>query len=502
MRSVTALTALALLAAAPAYAQQQPQPGGSIVETLGGDPGGLGDAPSTVQAQATGRLYSQLLSDEQGSEAELQMFVTMMPKGADLHHHYSGSLYAETYLDWLRTKGWKIDPATLQVDRKGDVEGSITVDELYANAELYRKLLSAWSIKDYQEEHDGAAPPDQAFFNAFAYFGTFASYTYDVGLAQLRDRARDENVLYIETMLSGVRFWFSDEQLDAQLRATAPNALDGVFRDLVDQFEADAKYRQGIDRFVDEVAKIHQGIDTDDFTLRYQTYVYRDTTPSRVFAGLAAGFAAAQRSPLVVGVNMVGPENGITAVHDYGLHMRMVRYLKQRYPGVKVALHAGELVKGMVPPEDLRFHIRDAVEVAGAIRIGHAIDLPSERDPIGLMRTLRERGIPVEINLTSNAFILGVEGREHPLRMFLANKVPMVICTDDSGVSRNDLSHEFMLLASRYELTYPQLKHMVYDSIRYGFLADADKQRLQTKLDQQFAAFEQQMAEYAEARGN
>ena len=499
MRPIHALTALALLAT-PAFAQQ---PGGSIVETLGGDPGSLGDTPSTVQAQATGRLYADLLSPGQGSEAELQMFLTMMPKGADLHHHYSGSIYAETYLELLREEGTKIDPATLRIDTKGDIPGSITVDELYADPELYRKLLSTWSIKDYDhQEHDGQAPPDQAFFNAFAYFGGVAYKTYDMGLDQLRERAIDENILYIETMLAGVRFWFSDEQLDAQLRSVNPTQLDGIFNGLVTQWDGDFKFGKAVKDFNDMVAAVHEGVDSDDFTMRYQTYVYRDSTPSRVFAGLAAGFAAADSSPLVVGVNMVGPENGIIAVRDYRLHMRMVGFLKQRYPNVKVALHAGELVKGMVPPEDLRFHVREAIQVAGASRIGHAIDLPHERDPIGLMRLMRDQDIPVEINLTSNEFILGVEGREHPLRMFLANDVPLVISTDDSGVARNDLSHEFMLLTSRYGVTYGQLKQMVYNSVRYSFLPNADKQRLETKLDQQFTAFERQMADYAEARGN
>ena len=69
-------------------------------------------------------------------------------------------------------------------------------------------------------------------------------------------------------------------------------------------------------------------------------------------------------------------------------------------------------------------------------------------------------------------------------------------------MARNDLSHEFMLLTSRYGVTYGQLKQMVYNSVRYSFLPNADKQRLETKLDQQFTAFERQMADYAEARGN
>ena len=41
--------------------------------------------------------------------AELTLFFSRMPKGADLHHHYSGSIYAEQYLDWIDKQGWCVD---------------------------------------------------------------------------------------------------------------------------------------------------------------------------------------------------------------------------------------------------------------------------------------------------------------------------------------------------------------------------------------------------------
>ena len=45
--------------------------------------------------------------------------------------------------------------------------------------------------------------------------------------------------------------------------------------------------------------------------------------------------------------------------------------------GILYRAHAGELTLGLVPPADLRFHIREAVEVAKARRIGNRRRMPS-----------------------------------------------------------------------------------------------------------------------------
>jgi adenosine deaminase len=69
-----------------------------------------------------------------------------------------------------------------------------------------------------------------------------------------------------------------------------------------------------------------------------------------------------------------------------------------------------------------------------------------------------------------------------------------VLSSDDTGVSRNTLSNEYVLFASRYKTSYAEVKKLSYDSIRYAFLADADKQRLLKQLDARFAKFEADVA--------
>ncbi|MDI1364737.1 MAG: adenosine deaminase, partial [bacterium] len=109
------------------------------------------------------------------------------------------------------------------------------------------------------------------------------------------------------------------------------------------------------------------------------------------------------------------PEDDPTSLADYSLHMRMFQFLAARYPKVKLALHAGELTLGLTSPRDLTFHIREAVEVAGAKRIGHGVDIAYEDDAPALLARMARDHVAVEINLTSNDVILGVKGADHPL---------------------------------------------------------------------------------------
>jgi adenosine deaminase len=155
---------------------------------------------------------------------------------------------------------------------------------------------------------------------------------------------------------------------------------------------------------------------------------------------------------------------------DYTLHMQMIAALRPFYPHVPLTLHAGELAPGLVPPEGLHSHIRQAVAIAGAQRIGHGVDVMYEDQPYELLKTMADRHILVEINLTSNDVILGIKGKDHPLPLYRKNGVPVALSTDDEGVSRIDLTHEYVTAAETFGLTYPDLKEIARNSIEYSFL--------------------------------
>ncbi|MCA8922661.1 MAG: adenosine deaminase [Planctomycetes bacterium] len=466
-------------------------------------------APLTSAGEATQALYAKLR--EQSDPEELNLFLRQMPKGADLHHHYSGSFYAETYLEWAKEQEVKINPETLKLEGYKQDPDAVTIDEFLAGPDNLERLIKAWSVAGYDPEAKDAPSPDKAFFDTFVYFGGFATKTYDKGFKLLRERARDENVLYVETLLSGVPFYLPSRGSKAQAALKKANEdlwnasdaeLPKVLERLAKGWEKSKAFEKAVSGFVEELEQSHEGIDTDDFLLRYHSYAIREKPPVNVYSGLVAAFAAAERCDLIVAVNLVGLENGEQALRDYRLHMRMMQFLSARYPKVNVALHAGEITPALVEAEDIGFHVREAIEVAGARRIGHGIDLLRDPDPEGLMKLMIERGIPVEINLTSNEFILGVAGPEHPYGTFRDAGVPMVLSTDDQGVVRNDIVSEYALLATRHEADYAQLKRLVYNNVRFAFLDDATKDRLKDALDARFADFERAMADYAEAKAS
>ena len=171
-----------------------------------------------------------------------------------------------------------------------------------------------------------------------------------------------------------------------------------------------------------------------------------------------------------VGINLVMPEDGFVSMRDYSLHMRMVEYLHSVYPAVHISLHAGELALGLVPPEGLRFHITQALQIGHAERIGHGVSVAYEQDAQDPLEEMARKHVMVEINLTSNEGILAIKGAEHPFPLYRAAHVPVALSTDDEAVSRSEITHEYVRAALDYHLSYTDLKQLARTGMEHSFL--------------------------------
>ncbi len=460
---------------------------------------------------ATRNHYSQLIAGDAPNIAVLTLFTNMLPKGGDLHHHYSGAIYAETYLDWVGEQNYCIYRATDTqlksekfriVSKPQELSEAaravcINADAVRQDSIFYSELLKRWSDKDYENHFHEQPAPDLQFFDTFGYFNAVSNYDYNKGLQSLKARAKAENLGYLETMLKGGPS-IDKPELEALLSmldaSSSAQQIEQALLNAYDYLASDADTSAKLNTYIKSLQDAATGIDDENFKVRFQAYVSRNNAPAKVFSSLYTSFAAAKDSKLVVGVNIVGPENRHVAMRDYSLHMKMFAFLKKRFPSVKLSLHAGELTLGMVPPEGLRSHIREAVFVAGANRIGHGVDIAHETDAPELLNILKQRMVAIEVNLTSNAFILGVKNEAHPVQLYARHGVPFVISTDDAGVSRNNLSGEYLLYVRNYKPSYDELKHIVYNSIRYSFLPDDEKHDETAKLDKRFAEFEMRIA--------
>jgi len=284
-----------------------------------------------------------------------------MPKGADLHHHYSGAIYAETYLNWVGAKNYcvyrendaqhpqqkfriEINPANLPEPSKGNC---VSADAVRKDANFYRQVLVQWSTMDFYNHTHLQVSPDQHFFNTFDYFSPVSKEYYNEGFKQLKAQAIAENVQYIETMLTSAP---DLEQADLAKRINALTGDDkeeaerlATFQAYFDYLKQAPEASDKLNAYLKSFEGMIDGINDDKFTLRFQTYVSRNKAPSRIFSGLYMAFSAAKANPNIVAVNMVGPENGVISMRDYRLHMQILGFLKAQFPQVHLSLHAGEL---------------------------------------------------------------------------------------------------------------------------------------------------------------
>jgi hypothetical protein len=427
-------------------------------------------APSDAEAR-TAHYFDQIRQ----APVPLAMFLQRMPKGGDLHNHLAGAVYAESLIGWAAQDGLCVRLAAMSLAKPpcDPGHGLPTAAEALKTPGVYHDLVDAFSMRDFVSR-DGLSGHDQ-FFATFARFDAATSaHTADM-IAEAANRAAADHLDYLELMdspgmglaraLAASTPWSDD--FDAQFARFSPGVADLV--------AAVAKGLDGIEAQVNSrlacgapAAQPGCGV-----TIRYIAQVIRTFPPAEVFAQAQLGYALAAADPRIVGVNLVAPEDDPATLRDYDKQMRLLGYLGRRYPNVKLTLHAGELTLGLVPPADLRAHIRTAVEVAGARRIGHGVDLRYEDDAAGLLREMAGKRVMVEINLTSNDVILGVRGADHPLETYIHAGVPVALSTDDEGVSRIDLTHEFTRAVLTYGFDYAELKTLVRNSLEYAFLPGA-----------------------------
>ena len=472
----------------------------------------------TADEQKTAQIFTALQSDP----ARLGLFLRQFPKGADLHNHMVGAIYAESYLKWAAQDG-----ACLALDRgqilphgcSGHEKGEFPAEALAANPDAENSMIDALSMRDFVPTATDRSGHDH-FFATFNKFFAITQKHAGESLAEVRDRAALDHVQYVELMISpglgGMIGAGMTHPLKGEDYAQAQQALKPVLPKLVAdvRHETDEMEQQAQHVLHCGTPQAHPGCGVK---VRYLYQTVRTFQPSVVFAQLYAGYDVVRTDARFVGVNIVAPEDNVIAMRDYDQHMRMFQALSRQYPDVKLSLHAGELTPGLVPPEGLEHHIRSAVEVAGARRIGHGIDIAWEQDATGLLAEMAQKKVMVEINLTSNDVILNVKGKSHPFALYRRAGVPVALSTDDEGVSRGDLTQEYLRAVTTWPLSYQEMKDLSRNGLIYSFIpgeslwaggqrvqacqdmasktcqdfvAQSEKAQTQLELEQNFTRFE------------
>lgn len=495
----------------------------------------IGNTAQTVTAdEETTHRYFESIKDHRDSLLE---FLNKMPKGADLHTHLGGAIYAESFIKWALEDDFCFDmkkPAI--VDCINDKNGLLPAEDVGI---IHKKaLLDGLSVRAIDTTSKGSGH-DQ-FFEFFGRKKVNKEKRIGDMLEEVVRRAADQNVVYLEIMLKGPeKIKEIAEIAYAAYRETAANPpppntdpIDNIDWSKPDQWHNEAdleniikvlhnalnnalisddtnkldfnksitKHREFLRKGLDSLRKKWKcnpnmqdvrpfKIRACPVQVRFLYQMQRTLSPEMVFAQMYFAFLVTREMPdLVVGMNLVQAEDNTIALRDYTLQMQMLKFLRKELGGVRprnISLHAGELTEELLPENTLfpNNHIAQAVEIAGANRIGHGVDIRHEldRDPF-LLEKMRQKDILVEINLTSNQVILEVTGQEHPVRLYRQRGVPIALSTDDEGVLRINLTHEYVKAVLEHGFGYNDLKRASRNSLTYSFLPGESIWQKQEKL--------------------
>jgi len=448
--------------------------------------------PATAPAGASANVAgaAKRLDNLRQKPERLRQFLRGMPKGTDLHTHLSGAVYAEAMIRWGAEDGKCVDPVTFVSTFPPCTGDQVPLSDALSNTQLWDQILGAWSMREFRPD---AFSGHNHFFATFDLFGSAFSGRQGDGLAQVTQRAANQNEQYVEPLITpqfGATLAIANQVgYDPDFGSMRQAMLDAGITNAIPA--AGLTATSTLDRRSDL-----QGCETDDpdtgcdVLVHFDVQVLRNQPPAVVFAQLLFGFELMKADPNWAGMNMVQPEDAAYSTSDYNLHMRMIKYLRSIYPGENVTLHAGELVPGVVPPSDLRFHIRQAVNIARADRIGHGADLRWERNPGQILRSMKNKGTCLEANLTSNQQILRLYGKRHPIRDYVKAGVKVTLSTDDEGVSRTDLTAQYVKAVRQHGFGYRRLKQFAQNGLRCAFLTPAERKAALADQNRRFRKFE------------
>jgi len=168
----------------------------------------------------------------------------------------------------------------------------------------------------------------------------------------------------------------------------------------------------------------------------------------------------------VVAFDLAGAERG----HPAGAHREAFAYAAAH--GLAITCHAGEAAGAE--------SIRDAIETCGAERIGHGVRL---RDDPALEALVRDRGIALEMCLTSNAHTRTVpDVATHPMRRYFDEGIPVTVNTDGRLMDGITLSDELALAHRALGFSRPEIDRLILNACAHAFLPAAEREALVSRV--------------------
>ncbi len=415
-----------------------------------------------------------------GDREALYRVLYHMPKGGDLHQHLSGSNFPD----------WWYEIALAQEDNGYVYYTKVRINNCVENASAFGRnpyllLFRNITEREYnrldecqQDEYKllenltdderadwGASIQltspgegrDEFFQTHWQRLNSLANNPYVQAEMMVRNMQAfgAEGLSYLEM---GISIWGLQ---DPEGNVLGPQAVADILRDRLD--DADAK--------------------ATGVTVRFQVPILRFTPVAEDHLRIAHTLVF-RNQDLFVAVDLVGRED-----NDKGHPRRFLetlRDLRRKQYGVRLAIHAGEV-------DEPNYHVRDTL-LLGAERIGHGLNLITDDETMLLMRG---GDYLVEINLISNLLLEYVSDySQHPFPEYLRTGIPVALSTDDRGMWDSNMTDEFFVAVSEFNLSWNEVKLLSRNSLEYSFLDAPTKQALLADFDDRMRRFEANIERY------
>jgi adenosine deaminase/aminodeoxyfutalosine deaminase len=170
--------------------------------------------------------------------------------------------------------------------------------------------------------------------------------------------------------------------------------------------------------------------------------------------------------PSIIGIGLGGDERLA------GSEAFRALYAEAAQAGLRLTNHAGETTGPGA--------IREALAI-GSERIGHALSAIEDAE---LIQELKERGIALELNPTSNVRTgVCASFAEHPLRRYFDSGLLVTLNSDDPAFFGSDLANEYLLAHTVLGFTREELQQLAANSIRASFLPESAKTMWLSRID-------------------
>src|ERR1700743_1372329 len=165
--------------------------------------------PSAQVLSPTEGRTSRALEAIRSNPLELELFLTDMPKGTDLHNHLTGAVYAESFIRAAAEDQLCVNPTALaftKPEHKSDdaakgptcEPGNVPASQAFKNQHLYDGLIDSFSMRSFVPV-TGETGHDH-FFDSFDKFGGTDHRHKGEWLYEVAARAASQNIQYMELM--------------------------------------------------------------------------------------------------------------------------------------------------------------------------------------------------------------------------------------------------------------------------------------------------------------